>query len=929
MLVRKPTGTHDIFNMKIINQNPYRIIGVFANSKTKERVANINRIKAFAKVNKSAEFPLDLKLLLPDIDRSLEEINRAEANLTLPNDLVKYAQFWFINETPLDEIAFNHLIAGDVVKAIEIWSKKENKSSLHNRIIVLLAENEIQEAIAHAEKFYTVFADDFISNISNNCNVNTETIEHYFIDTLCNELGLDQILPFISNAKWKQHLSSQATTPIIDKLESAVSIAKSSKGKTPDERYNAGKKLANEAGPLLKKLRAFLTPTDVQYQMIADKVGLAVLQCGIDYYNGSDDDDAAHKAMPLQKFALDVVVGKMAKDRCNENVDILQKIINELPPREIATDIRCIKKEIEEFLNNNKEKQSESSSSLYNELFKCLEFIQSDSSKIKKGIILIKKCAPLLAKIKEFEGSNGEYYIQLSSIIVNIVLGKTIESVNKCINRFNNIDSNSRKELIDVLNNAWEATLYMLALDVSSDVKERLGTQMRALESLLWKVGISPISSVDFKIETETETYNKCNSISDYKNYIQLFPNGKYIIKAQKKLEQLQRIIDDKRNELLKKIDTSQSLDEFFKLRKECRWNDILKKLDIKCYSLCQKRRDFKNYIKIFGFKATHHKDALNKIKRGKSLILIIGIVLSVLFVGIVWGVQGYRLLLCIFGVISFIGFIKLRKKEGTGCLLQLCCLLMTGLFFYGASMLGEYIKEKEYDSLYNEANSINTIDGWKNYQMKVPYEEYRDSQQRIDSLEKLIYDSLYKEAERFGTIDGWEKYQKIVPYEEYRDSEHKIDSLVNLAWNTDSKAWKEAQKLNTIFAYKKYIQLYPKGKYAKKAENKIIDLEVADVFAGDYGELPKMDKVSYESGSRTYITVENNTSYTLTLLYSGAESKRLVLKPQASSSISLKNGVYKIAASVNASDVRKYAGTENFNGGSYEGCYYISYTRY
>lgn len=148
------------------------------------------------------------------------------------------------------------------------------------------------------------------------------------------------------------------------------------------------------------------------------------------------------------------------------------------------------------------------------------------------------------------------------------------------------------------------------------------------------------------------------------------------------------------------------------------------------------------------------------------------------------------------------------------------------------------------------------------------------------------------------------------------------------MAWNTESKAWQEAQKQNSLSAYNKYKELYPKGKHISQAEKKIIDLEVADVYAGDYGTLPSMDMVGYGSGPTTHITIENNTSYTLTILYSGTESKRLVIRPNGSSSITLKNGVYRIAASVNAANVRKYAGTENLNGGSYESSYYISTTR-
>lgn len=649
--------------MKIINQNPYRIIGVFANSKTKERVANINRIKAFAKVNKSAEFPLDLKLLLPDIDRSLEEINRAEANLTLPNDLVKYAQFWFINETPLDEIAFNHLIAGDVVKAIEIWSKKENKSSLHNRIIVLLAENEIQEAIAHAEKFYTVFADDFISNISNNCNVNTETIEHYFIDTLCNELGLDQILPFISNAKWKQHLSSQATTPIIDKLESAVSIAKSSKGKTPDERYNAGKKLANEAEPLLKKLKAFLTPTDVQYQMIADKVGLAVLQCGIDYYNGSDDDDAAHKAMPLQKFALDVVVGKMAKDRCDENVKILQKIIDELPPKEVMHEHKNIQT--------------------------ALGIFKQQPDLIANSIKLIKACVPYIVSIKEKLGSTHRYYLNISTIIVNNALGNVITEVNAAQEKDFNI-------LKTVLINAWRTQLYIDKFDLEPQYKEGRYKESRnslyniienckgfesSSLSFMYQYGCGWCNNLDVSdidLRTDDEYYASCTTIVSYKKYIEKFPNGKHVVEAKSQIESLtfqaaktiddyKKFINDYPNSILRpkaqkaihklkeKIETfnkeliacvtTNEVIGLYKTKKVL--TDIHSTCSVRAFELAKNEEDYRQVLDTFGVRSTggsKAKSELEHIEAKRQRIKKIGWIIFITFILLLILVAAYAI---------------------------------------------------------------------------------------------------------------------------------------------------------------------------------------------------------------------------------------------------------------------------------------------
>ena len=156
-----------------------------------------------------------------------------------------------------------------------------------------------------------------------------------------------------------------------------------------------------------------------------------------------------------------------------------------------------------------------------------------------------------------------------------------------------------------------------------------------------------------------------------------------------------------------------------------------------------------------------------------------------------------------------------------------------------------------------------------------------------------------------------------------------KIETIENLAWNTEPKAWKQATSENSLSAYKKYKSLYPNGAHIGTCEKRIIDMEVAIIYAGDHGTLPEMDRTGYGGGSTSSITVTNSTSYVLTLLYSGVDSKRLVLSPGKTSTIRLKNGSYRVAASVSASNVRNYAGSEQLQGGNYSVDYYISTSRF
>jgi len=111
----------------------------------------------------------------------------------------------------------------------------------------------------------------------------------------------------------------------------------------------------------------------------------------------------------------------------------------------------------------------------------------------------------------------------------------------------------------------------------------------------------------------------------------------------------------------------------------------------------------------------------------------------------------------------------------------------------------------------------------------------------------------------------------------------------------------------------------------------KIIDLEVADVFrSGNYGQLPSMDKTRYGKSTYTTVAIKNDTQYTLTVLYSGMESKRIVISSYDSQNVQLKSGSYRIVASVDdASKVLNSAGKQDLTGGIYSVNYYISTSRY
>lgn len=464
--------------MNILQNNPYRLLGVYSNSPTKERLANHNRMKAFLKVGKSVFFPLDLPQYLSTINRTEASVADAESKLTLPKDQILYAQFWFIKTTPLDEVAFNHLFAGEIDKAEEIWQKRECASSLQNRIVCALIRNRYDSAIMCAEVLYgnTQYLNQFVSTIiGTGGNFDVSNLAFSFLDILCDEIGASKLLPFITNSSWKEHIGEKAVKPLVDSIQEAINIAKKTKGKGSNARLNAGETLRRNTRNAILQLKGFLSTKDLQYQMIVDKLGLEILQCGIDYFNDSEEPDAAHKAMSLQKYAKSIVVGQMAKDRCKENVDILQRIIDNLPPSEVFMEDRAIHEELRKY---------------------CLL-----PDKICHAVALLNNAKPHIQSIKRKLGVSNAYYLKISTQIVGNALSNVIAEVNKEQSILNVDKDNPNAALAailgithvkSVLEEAWKATRIMDGFDMEADYKSGRYSENRSiLKGLCEQMGVS------------------------------------------------------------------------------------------------------------------------------------------------------------------------------------------------------------------------------------------------------------------------------------------------------------------------------------------------------------------------------------------------------------------------------------------------------
>ena len=104
--------------MRIIENNPFRILGVVSNATAKETKESETFILRYLDVNQSAKLKFDITPPLIELERTSEIVQDAKRRIHDDFDKLTYAIFWFVSGSMADEIALEKLSEEkDLVKA--------------------------------------------------------------------------------------------------------------------------------------------------------------------------------------------------------------------------------------------------------------------------------------------------------------------------------------------------------------------------------------------------------------------------------------------------------------------------------------------------------------------------------------------------------------------------------------------------------------------------------------------------------------------------------------------------------------------------------------------------------------------------------------------------------------------------------------------
>lgn len=369
--------------MNSILNNPYRIAGILSNSTEKDILKQKSKIKRFSEVGKTITSEYDFPFL-NSLQRSSTLIDKAFSDIEQNQNKVTHSLFWFINLNPIDNTAIQHLISGNKEKAIEIWKKltyekevnAKNFSAFNNIGTLYLLENskeKIKQGIT--AKIKLIESDnfkDFVHTVADETfsidkNKQIEILIDEFLSQFKNKFSTAETMDLFSNCTGttQKYLSKKFTEEPIHKIEVQIEQCTKKRAKDKINAYKFATDLYSNTKSELTLLKSIVGNSNLQYKMLADNIAKEILQCSVDYFNESQEQDKSNtyleEAMKLAKLAESIAVNDATKNKVKENISTLEG----MKDRELS--------EIVMFLNSVKEAYAENEREIRQEVKKMEE----------------------------------------------------------------------------------------------------------------------------------------------------------------------------------------------------------------------------------------------------------------------------------------------------------------------------------------------------------------------------------------------------------------------------------------------------------------------------------------------------------------------------------------------------------------------------
>ena len=308
--------------MKLVEHNPYRILGVKANASLSDRKQQSNLIAQYLKIGQSAKLDFDITPPLNLLERTKDLIELQGGRIHSTGDKILYSLFWFVQANGIDKIALNHLTGSkDIDKALSDFEKgcrdfvvgpDSYSAILNHSTLQIIAYRQhkdlskLKDAIAHkfsivSDSKSLVQLKDLVAADSKNISVQ-EILELAMpkLKELLKELvpskNTDKLLLeiFKSNTVIYPGLRNEVIDALVHRIDRLVDKTEAERNKALKGDYTSsmlkdipalGRLLLEAVKAPLHEIETLLDKSDPVYTDALQKVFKEVNYCGIGPFN--------------------------------------------------------------------------------------------------------------------------------------------------------------------------------------------------------------------------------------------------------------------------------------------------------------------------------------------------------------------------------------------------------------------------------------------------------------------------------------------------------------------------------------------------------------------------------------------------------------------------------------------------------------------